>query len=89
MRIGLTQSALGAPYQVSAIPLAHPAAGEAEVREQIRQRVLAERGVDGLSLYRLSSQDRIRTESAVAAETALRTRIAQRQGLANVVDMKA
>ena len=89
MCIGLAQSAFGEPFRVSAVPLARPAAGNAEVREQIRQRVLAERGVDALSLYRLSSQDRIRTESAVAAETALRTRIAQRQGLATLVDVRA
>ena len=76
-------------YAISATPQARPVVGAAAEREQARQQVMAERGVDALSLYRLSSQDRIRTESAVAAETALRTRIAQRQGLASLVDLKA
>lgn len=89
MRIGLTQSAFGESYRVSAVLMTRPAATEAEARDQIRQRILAERGVDALILYRQSSQQRIRIECAIAAETALRTRIAQRDGLATVVDLQA
>ena len=74
-------------YAISATPLVRPMPGEAVAREKLRQQVTAERGVDALSLFRAGSNARIRTECAVAAETALRTRIAQRQGLAAMVDL--
>lgn len=89
MRIDPIQSDLSGPFRASATPRVRPAPGLEQTRDQVRRQVMAERGIDTLALYRLSSQDRIRAEIAVATETALRTRIAQRQGLAHTVDLRA
>mgnify|MGYP000880683219 CR=1 FL=1 len=87
MRIDLTQNGTYRPYGLSAAPLVRPVSETPDAREKVREQVLAAKGVDSLSLYRMSSQDRIRIEAAVSNETALRTRIAQSQGLAKVVDL--
>jgi hypothetical protein len=64
-------------------------------REQLRQQIMAERGLDMRALYGLSSQDRIRAEAAINAEVALRTgqvrdrARAEVTGLGTFIDIRA
>jgi hypothetical protein len=69
---------------VSAVKAVQPSDNDSEAREQIRDQVMAERGVDSLSLYRLSSQDRIRAETAIMVETAMRSLASANQARAYV-----
>lgn len=71
-------------FIVSAVKPVAPAANTAETREQIRDQIMAERGVDPMSLFQLSSQDRIRAEAAIMVETAKRALAAQNQERAQV-----
>ena len=79
---------------VSAVKPVQPSNNAAEAREQIRDQIMAERGVDSLSLFKLSSQDRIRAETAIMVETAMRALAAQNQQrayvrpTANFVDLR-
>ena len=73
---------------VSAVKPDRPSANAYQARENIRQQVMAERGVDLLDLYRMGSLRRIRTEAAIAAETADRTRRAQQPGLGTLIDLR-
>jgi hypothetical protein len=80
--------------RVSAVKPILPSDNDAETREQIREQVMAERGVDSLSLYRASSQDRIRAETAIMVETAMRSLASANQArayvrpTANFVDLR-
>lgn len=57
---------------VTAVRPERSAPDAAETREKIRDRVMAERGIDALSLFRLPAQDRIRAEAVIMLETAMR-----------------
>ncbi|WP_296600155.1 hypothetical protein [Phenylobacterium sp.] len=69
---------------VSAARLAAPVSNPAEAREQTRDQIMAEQGVDPVSLFRLGAQDRLRAETAIMVETALRDLKAQNQQRADV-----
>ncbi len=71
---------------VSVIKPVRAADNAFQAREQIREQVMAERGVDLLELYRMGSQERIRTEAAITAETALRS--ARARDTANFIDLR-
>ena len=73
---------------VTAAKLAAPTPNAAAAREQIRTQVMVERGVDLLDLYRMGSQERIRTEAAIMTETAVRARQASVRPTANFVDLR-
>lgn len=60
-------------FKVSTARPEAPAATPVAAREKIRERVMAERGYDMLSLFKLSSQERIRAEAAILVETARRS----------------
>ncbi|MDZ4371563.1 MAG: hypothetical protein U1C74_09115 [Phenylobacterium sp.] len=82
-------------FVVSAVRPVAPATDASRAREQLREQVMAERGLDMHALYRLSSQDRIRAEAAITSEMALRTRQAQDRaraevtGLGTFIDIRA
>ncbi len=63
-------------FQVSNVRPVAPVENVAEAREQARDQVMAERGVDMLSMFRMSAQDRIQAEAAILSETARRTSLA-------------
>ena len=65
-----------------------PMPNAAEAREQVREQVMVERGVDLLDLYRMGSQQRIRTEAAIMAEMALRTAQARGRETAHFIDLR-
>jgi hypothetical protein len=73
---------------VTATKPAAPTPNPSAAREEIREQVMAERGVDLLDLYRMGSQQRIRTEAAIMAEMALRTAQARGRETANFVDLR-
>lgn len=80
--------------RVSAVKPTPPVENIAEAREQIRDQIMTERGVDPQSLFKMGSQDRIQTEAAIMIETAKRSLIAQNQQraivrpTANFVDIR-
>jgi hypothetical protein len=80
-------------FTVAAVRPVSPAADSG--REQLRQQIMAERGLDMRALYGLSSQDRIRAEAAILAEVALRTGQARDRtraevtGLGTFIDIRA
>ena len=63
-------------FQVSSVRPIAPVENVAEAREQARDQVMAERGVDMLSMFKMSAQDRIQAEASILAETARRTSLA-------------
>ena len=75
-------------FKVSTARPVTPAETPLEVREKVRQQIMAERGVDMLSMYRLGSQERIRAEAAILTETALRTRQARVKETGAFVDLR-
>lgn len=60
-----------------------------ESRDQIRDQVLAERGVDRITLLKLTPQARIEAEISISTETARRAQQAQIRTTGNYVDLKA
>jgi hypothetical protein len=73
---------------VTAAKPVQPTPNAGEAREQIREQVMAERGVDLLDLYRMGSQQRIRTEAAIMAEMALRAAQSRARQTAQFVDLR-
>ena len=71
--------------QVSNTPTVAPVENQAAAREQARQQAMAKRGVDMLDMFKMSPQQRIRTEAAILVETAGRTVVSH---LANHVDIR-
>ena len=65
-----------------------PTPNPAAAREQIREQVMVERGVDLFDLYRMGSQERIRTEAAIMTATAVRARQASARETANFIDLR-
>ncbi|WP_331084999.1 hypothetical protein [Phenylobacterium sp.] len=74
----------GRTANVRAIKPAPPTDNAAVAREQIRDQVMAERGVDARGLYDMSSQGRIRAEAAILAEAARRAMEADNQARAEI-----
>lgn len=76
--------AWGRPGNVRAIRAVQPTDNAAQAREQVREQVMAERGVDALGLYGMSSLDRIRAEAAILSETAKRAMQADNKARAEI-----
>ena len=74
----------GRPANVRAVKPAAPTDNAAQAREQVRDQVMAERGVDARGLYDMSSQGRIRAEAAILAEAAKRAMQADNNARAEV-----
>ena len=75
-------------FTVSAVRPVPPMVNTGEAREQIRQQVMAERGVDALSLYKATPQARIQAEAAILVETAQRSRQEPVRAAGNFVDIR-
>ena len=74
--------------RVQSMRTVQPANRAVESRDQTRNQVMAERGVDRVTLMRLSPQARIEAEISLTTETALRARQAQIRTTGNFVDLK-
>jgi hypothetical protein len=59
-----------------------------EVRERVRDQVMAARGLDARALRELGGAARLRVEADVAAETALRLQQGRLTGTGNFVDLR-
>jgi hypothetical protein len=66
-----------------------PAAKPVQTTAEIRDEVMAERGVDRLDLVQLSAQARLEAEISIEAETAQRARQAKARATGAIVDIKA
>ena len=75
-------------FQVSNVRPVAPTENSAEAREQARQQVMARRGVDMISIFNMSAQDRIAAEVSIKVEAARRTNIATVQATGNFVDLR-
>jgi hypothetical protein len=65
-----------------------PANPAVESRDQIRDQILAERGIDRITLLKLAPQARIETEISITIETARRTPPAPIRATGNFVDLR-
>ena len=74
--------------RAQALRSVQPANRTVESRDQIRDQVMAERGVDRVTLLKLTPQARIEAEISVTAETALRAQQARIRTTGNFVDLK-
>ena len=74
--------------RAQALRSVQPANRTVESRDQIRDQVMAERGVDRVTLLRLAPQARIEAEISVNAETALRARQARIRTTGNFIDLR-
>lgn len=74
--------------RAQALRAVQPANRAVESRDQIRDQVMAERGVDRVTLLKLTPQARIEAEISVTTETALRARDARIRTTGNFVDLK-
>lgn len=96
MTLGLTQ--IGASnsqayaatdrLRAQALRSIQPANRAVESRDQIRDQVMAERGVDRITLISLSPQARIEAEISLTAETARRARQAEIRTTGAFVDLR-
>jgi hypothetical protein len=75
-------------FTVSAAHPVPPMVNAGEAREQLRQQVMAERGLDALSLYKASPQARIEAEAAIMVETARRACLAPIRATGTFVDLR-
>ena len=75
-------------FKVSTARPVAPTDNPFDIREKVRRQVMAERGLDMLALYELGSQERIRAETAILAETAQRTRQARAKETGAFVDLR-
>jgi hypothetical protein len=75
-------------FTVSAVRPVPPMVNAGEAREQVRQQVMAERGVDALSLFKATPQERIRAEAAILVETAQRSRTEPARASGNFLDIR-
>jgi hypothetical protein len=78
----------GLGFMVSAVRPVPPMVNAGEAREQVRQQVMAEAGVDALSLYKATPQARIQAEAAIMAETVRRSRPQPVRATGNFVDLR-
>lgn len=65
-----------------------PANRTVESRDQIRDQVMAERGIDRITLLKLAPQVRIEAEISVTIETARRAQQAKIRATGNFVDLR-
>jgi hypothetical protein len=75
-------------FQVTSVRPVAPVENAAEAREQARQQVMAERGVDMLSMFRMSAQDRIQAEAQIMVETSRRTRPSLVKAAGGILDLR-
>jgi len=75
-------------FQVTNVRPVAPIENSAEAHEQARQQVMAEHGVDMISIFKMSAQDRIQAQVAIMVETARRTSIALPRATGNFVDLR-
>lgn len=75
-------------FTVSAVRPVAPTVNAGEAREQIRQQVMVERGVDALSLFKATAQERIRAEAAILVETAQRSHREPVRATGNFIDLR-
>lgn len=75
-------------FQVSNVRPVAPVENSAEAREQARRQVMAERGVDMVSLFKLPPQQRLQAEAAILAETARRAAAPPLQATGALVDLR-
>jgi len=75
-------------FTVSAVRPVPPMVNTGEAREQLRQQVMAERGVDALSLFKASPQARLQAEAAIMVETARRSHQDPIRATGNFVDLR-
>lgn len=88
-RAGLTPTGHPAPtFQVSAVRPVAPVENAAEAREQARQQVMAARGMDMLSMFRMSAQERIQAEARIMVETSRRTRPQLVRATGGILDLR-
>ena len=78
----------GQGFAVSATRPVPPMVNAGEAREQVRQQVMAERGLDALSLYKATPQARIQAEAAILVETAQRAHPEPIRATGNFVDLR-
>ena len=71
-------------FQVTSVKPVAAVSNAASAREQTRDQVMAERGVDQLALFRMGSQDRIRAETSILIEAARRDLAAGNQARAEI-----
>jgi len=71
-----------------AIRAVQPSVRVVDTPVQIRAQVMADRGVDSLTLLRLSPQARIEAEVSINAEAAQRARQAQIRSKGNFLDLR-
>ena len=74
--------------RAQALRTVQPANRAVESRDRIRDQVMAERGVDRITLLKLAPQARIEAEVSVNAETALRVIQAQIRTTGSHIDLK-
>lgn len=74
--------------RAQALRAVQPANPAVESRDQIRDKILAERGVDRITLLKLTPQARIEAEISVTVETARRAQQAQIRTTGNFVDLR-
>lgn len=67
-----TRASAPAAGQPATVDATRPVDEVIPTRDQIRDRVMAERGINPTSLFQASSQERIRAEIAIRVETAMR-----------------
>jgi hypothetical protein len=75
-------------FTVSAARPVPPMVNAGEAREQVRRQVMAERGVNALSLFKATPQARIRAEASILVETAQRSRPEPVRATGNLVDIR-
>lgn len=75
-------------FQVSNVRPVAPVENAAEAREQARRQVMAERGVDMISIFKMSAQARLQAETAILVETARRTAPEPIRARGNLVDLR-
>jgi hypothetical protein len=73
--------------QVEAARVVNPAPKLVETPAQIREQVMADRGLDRRDLAELGAQARLEAEISIAAETARRARDAKIKSQGNFVDL--
>lgn len=75
-------------FQVSNVRPVAPVENTAEAREQARHQVMAERGVDTISMFKMTAQERLQAEAAILVETARRTSLAPVRATGNFLDIR-
>ncbi len=75
-------------FQVSNVRPVAPVQNAAEAREQARDQVMSERGVDMISIFKMSPQARLEAEAAIRMETARRTSVAPLRATGNFLDIR-